>query len=562
MIAHLNICSIRNKVHEIHQLLHAHDIHILSVNETWLDNTISDTSISVPGYTVYRADRDSRGGGVCIYVQNSLLAHPLPAPIFLSQTQPEPECLFIKVDVPAKPLTIKFIVCSIYRPPSARVDFWENLRAVFDHHSQYDDYVVLGDFNTDVLNPSFSSQYPHLLRFCSEYQLRNVVTSPTRHPSNTCIDLILVSPSINVSQPDIIPVDGTSDHHLLTTTVTFPGMQPLQNHKFAYVRKPGYSSIDYTVCNADMSSRLTDPNSPNLSEYVTQWTNAVNEVMNNHAPVRRVILPNCTRPRPQPWLTEHLKYLLQQRRHLHRKSRKDPDNQGLLQRYRSVRREGTLLNRRLKAEYMIKHFQSMKGNPRGQWALINKLSGRSKSRVAPKATLEDLTNTFEGVVTDNLRPLLLEPSAATISATFLEFQPVSEWQVKEQLMHLNTAKSAGSDELPPVFLKYCAESLCTTLTYIVNESLRTGEVPDSYKLAYVCPVYKTGAQDAASNYRPVSLLPVTSKLLEKFVLQQLSRHIKSNVSKEFLPHEQFAYRPRHNCEDALALAINRWQVCP
>ena len=43
------------------------------------------------------------------------------------------------------------------------------------------------------------------------------------------------------------------------------------------------------------------------------------------------------------------------------------------------------------------------------------------------------------------------------------------------------------------------------------------------------------------------------------MLQQLSRHIKSNVSKELLPHEQFAYRLRHNCGDALALAINRWQ---
>ena len=96
-----------------------------------------------------------------------------------------------------------------------------------------------------------------------------------------------------------------------------------------------------------------------------------------------------------------------------------------------------------------------------------------------------ITNTLEGVVTDNMRPLLLEPSAATISSPFLEFQPVNEWQVKEQSMYLNTAKSAGSDELPPVFLKYCVESLCTTLTYTVNESLRTGEVLDSYKLAHV-----------------------------------------------------------------------------
>ena len=194
----------------------------------------------------------------------------------------------------------------------------------------------------------------------------------------------------------------------------------------------------------------------------------------------------------------------------------------------------------------------------GQWALINSLSGRSKLHSCPRATLEDLTSTFESVVTDPCRPPLLQPAPTPISPTLTCFEPVTELEVQDQLSCLNSAKSAGSDGLSPAFLKRCSESLAPSLTSIVNESLATGEVPDLYKVAHVCPVYKSGEQTLATNYRPISLLPVVSKLLEKFVHRQLTRHIQRNIEKEFLPHEQFAYRAQHSCEDALALAIDRW----
>ena len=62
------------------------------------------------------------------------------------------------------------------------------------------------------------------------------------------------------------------------------------------------------------------------------------------------------------------------------------------------------------------------------------------------------------------------------------------------------------------------------------------------------------------NYRPISLLPIISKLLEKVVHRQLVEHLQHPSNAHGLPHEQFAYRHHHSCEDALTLAVNNWQL--
>jgi hypothetical protein len=70
-IAHLNICSLENKVHEINHLLEMDDIHIPTISETHLDKTF-DTVEAVQGYNIYRKYRNANGGSVAVYVQNQI----------------------------------------------------------------------------------------------------------------------------------------------------------------------------------------------------------------------------------------------------------------------------------------------------------------------------------------------------------------------------------------------------------------------------------------------------------------------------------------------------------
>ena len=73
----------------------------------------------------------------------------------------------------------------------------------------------------------------------------------------------------------------------------------------------------------------------------------------------------------------------------------------------------------------------------------------------------------------------------------------------------------------------------------------------------MCPVFKKGDPYDSSNYRPLSLLPIISKVLKLLVLQQLHDHL--DITPGAIPNEQFAYRRNHSTEDLLTLAINNWQ---
>ena len=82
-------------------------------------------------------------------------------------------------------------------------------------------------------------------------------------------------------------------------------------------------------------------------------------------------------------------------------------------------------------------------------------------------------------------------------------------------------------------------------------------VPKIFKCSHVCPLFKSGDKSSPRNYRPVSLLPIASRILEYFVKEQLTDFLSTNG---LYPTSQFAYRKQHSTEDTLILATNRWQL--
>jgi len=174
--------------------------------------------------------------------------------------------------------------------------------------------------------------------------------------------------------------------------------------------------------------------------------------VHNQAPLVFSAQPVCPKPKPQPWVTPELKKLLQARRNLNRRTQKHPADETLRQRYRSVRREGKLLNKRLKTNYFIQEFSNLKRNPRGQWALLNSMSGRGTLRTTPRADMTDLTDTFARIVHDPSRqPMQIDdmfpqPEPAVCeSPELLAFKPVTADDVRKLMKNLNTAKSPGPD---------------------------------------------------------------------------------------------------------------------
>ena len=90
-------------------------------------------------------------------------------------------------------------------------------------------------------------------------------------------------------------------------------------------------------------------------------------------------------------------------------------------------------------------------------------------------------------------------------------------------------KDTGLDGNPARFLKDGTVVIVPTVAFLVNLSLSTGPVPDEWQKARVVLLYKSGGRENMDNYRPISILPVLSKILEKVVNFQLQQYLKKSI---------------------------------
>ena len=115
-------------------------------------------------------------------------------------------------------------------------------------------------------------------------------------------------------------------------------------------------------------------------------------------------------------------------------------------------------------------------------------------------------------------------------------------------MSLKTKTSSGIDNISSKLLKEIRATIIVPLVTIINKSLTEGIVPDQMKLAKVIPVFKAKDKQMFNNYRPISLLPCISKILEKVIHKRLYNFLTSN---EVLYLSQYGFRPKHSTVHAV-----------
>ena len=97
--------------------------------------------------------------------------------------------------------------------------------------------------------------------------------------------------------------------------------------------------------------------------------------------------------------------------------------------------------------------------------------------------------------------------------------------VFKQLKGLKVKKAISLDRIPACLLKDSTAVITQSIIFLVNLSLVTGIVPDEWKQATVLPLHKLGGWEVMDNYRPISILPVISKIAEKAVNVQLEQYL-------------------------------------
>ncbi len=132
-----------------------------------------------------------------------------------------------------------------------------------------------------------------------------------------------------------------------------------------------------------------------------------------------------------------------------------------------------------------------------------------------------------------------------ITFNFSEIHPD---EVIHQLTNLKISKLTGIDNIPAKALKIAANIIGPSLAWIFNLSIKTGIYVDEWKKARVVPIYKSNNRQKCENYRPISILPTISKILERSVFNQIYKFLNDN---SLLSKYQSGFRPKNSTLTAL-----------
>ena len=220
--------------------------------------------------------------------------------------------------------------------------------------------------------------------------------------------------------------------------------------------------------------------------------------------------------------------------------------------------------------------------PKELWKTLSQLGLKSKKKTNPKICLKDngVTNfepksnckifkTFFENLSTNLVNNLPKPTNLfgmdTVRAYYSNLnldnqgfylQPTNHKTILKLLEETNPARAAGIDQIGRRFLKDGPTALACPIKHLCNLSIQLSKFPDECKIALLKPLFKKGSKLEAKNYRPISLLPLVSKIFEKVIHNQTQIYLDQ---KEILYKFQSGFRQNHSTDTALSYLINKIQ---
>ena len=538
---HLNCRSFSAKQCELQSLFCTLNFScsFITLSESWLNDTNADFfSNSFKDYTFYHnSPTNSRGSGVVAFIHNSFLVKTVDI-----KSHDTFEHLQLCV---ADQNNLDILLCVIYRHPNTRLqdfidDFALYLNELDSLISKHTQLILAGDYNVDLLNYTDTaiSNFLNTLYTHSLYPTINYPTRITEH-SATLIDNIYINQTYAYSS---ILYSGISDHLPIITFLN----NSLKKDNLPQTQRT-VSKINYT----NLKHHLSQITWPNFIAY--QDTNAayndflclVQQAINKHSSqIKYTHMKQC-------WITPGIVISCNKKNALYKNYLHGTITK---QEYTSYKNKLTEIIRRTKTEYYKNFISENIKNSRVIWQRINHLLGKNQSpnndlsainaNVLNKFFAELGINTTKNIKrTDSFVKYL---QSSPINSFFLS--PITPIEICEITKSLKNKTSVGFDNITIPTIKQIITLLAHPLSDIYNISFHNGTVPDKLKIARVCPIYKSGSKDNPVNYRPISILPAFSKIIEKAVVSRLLKFLDKN---NILCNAQHGFRSGHNTTTAL-----------
>ena len=512
--------------------------------ETWLSED-RDKVFNIPGFYCCNLYRNHYGGGIKLYLKNDIQSKILSNNTLINNV-----CEMLTVELLYG--DCKFLLLLVYHPPTSCpvkniefVDFFTlqinsllNLRIPL---------IIAGDMNMNLLNPNNQYYINMYMNKLFECNMRPIITKPTKvnldNPITrfSILDQVWVSKELVNTQSFIIPSSITDHFPICSIVYDFAINTPPTTVKKRIFTERGKDTFQILLTNIEVLMNDEDMNIiyENYYDQVFGMYNLAFPLMNKKIK---------TKP-AAPWMTVKLKECIKKKAKLYRlflKGRVTKAN------YNQYKNRLTNAIRRTKALYYGKIFHEQANNPRMVWSTINGILNRKVTTVLKELTVNGthlsgemlmnyVNNYFVSIASTICAavpnsPLLVCLAPPVLTSCFL--QPAS---VSEVILVIKRLRNKGSKilDIHPSVIKENVLVFSSHFSMLYNLSLVKCTFPNLLKIARVSPGFKSGKPDVIDNYRPISSLPVFSKIFERLTLNRIESFIERN---NILTSCQFGFR--------------------
>ena len=302
-----NCRSLVPKLDNLHAQANSLNPCITALTETWLDASISDHELCIPGYSVLCCDRNRWGSGVLLYVRSDL-------PILWTSSHHSLELLFVDIRLRQGNMLIGLF----YRPPSAPVSIIDDLDATLSdiHPTRLSCTLLLGDFNINLLSatPNINPCFLPMKDLAGKFNLTQVVTEPTRctNDSSSLIDHVDLFDASLLQSCLTPPPLCSSDHNCLLVKLNRVIPRPVKYKRTIWF----YQRADFDSASEELEDLDCDNTQSDINNLWSNWEVSFLNVMTRYIAHKWVTIRKSL-----PWLTHALSLLFKKRDRLHQRAK-------------------------------------------------------------------------------------------------------------------------------------------------------------------------------------------------------------------------------------------------
>ena len=558
-IFHTNINSLEAKYGNLHHFISSTSwkFDILAITESSQKaNENFKTKVKIDGYDLYKTGSITNKGGTVLYLNNNLNIFER---VDLKVQHEDFESTWGEIkNIKSK----NIVVGCIYRHPRYNTkEFCAYLeKCLIKLAKEKKEVYLCGDFNIDLLKIEINNSYQEFYDLLCSYGFLPKIIQPTRVIANesSLIDNIF---SNNFADTII------SGNILLTLSEHFSQFVSVKRDFVDYnktkIFQRDYSKFDSKQFRDDISIQNWDNNLNNMSvdDDFRDFYFKLGSCVDRHAPIRE-LTPAEIKLKNKPWITPDINKMINIRNKLFRRKKRQPNNEEVKRVYNLIRNRVIRELKKSKKKYYSEYFEEHTNNIKKTWSGIKEIVNLKNSDSHKITQLN-----IEGVIIDNAKEIATNfndffvnvgpdtdskiPVSVNITPEhFLKDRNASEFLIsyvtEDEILEIIKSlenKSTGPNSIPLKLLKIIPDLIIKPLCRLINKSFSNGIFPDLLKIVKVIPIHKGNSNQNMNNYRPISLLLIFDKIIEKLMHKRLYKFLDEN---NILYDKQYGFRKNNS----------------